>query len=56
MIDWLTRMLLSAAGTVVSWFEPEGTASFHVAQGVVAMLLITSVVALLASAPRASRW
>jgi hypothetical protein len=52
MIDWLTDVFLSFGGLVASWFVLEGTASYHVIQGLAAMLLITSCLALIACRPK----
>jgi hypothetical protein len=48
MVDWLTQVFLKAGGRVAGWFAPEGGAEYHVLQGVVAMLLVTSALGLLA--------
>ena len=54
MLGWMVRVLLVVAGIVTGWFVARDAAIFGVAQVMVALLLITAVVAILAFWP--SRW
>ena len=54
MISWIVRFLLIAAGVVTGWFIAEDAANFGVVQMMVALLLLTLTVAVVAFWP--SRW
>ncbi|KFG69700.1 hypothetical protein [Microvirga sp. BSC39] len=54
MFGWIVRILLVVAGIVTGWFVARDAAIFGVAQVMVALLLITAVVAILAFWP--SQW
>lgn len=54
MLGWIVRGLLIAAGVVTGWFVARDAAVFGIAQVMVALLLITAVVAILAFWP--SQW
>ncbi len=54
MISWIVRILMIAAGVVTGWFIAKDAPVFGVAQMMVALLLLTLVVAVLAFWPR--RW
>ena len=51
MLGWIVRVLLVVAGIVTGWFVAQDAAIFGVAQVMVALLLITAVVAILAFWP-----
>ena len=54
MISWIVRILMIAAGVVTSWFVAKDAPIFGVAQVMVALLLLTFIVAILAFWPH--RW
>ena len=54
MISWAVRILMIVAGVVTSWFVAKDAPIFGVAQMMVALLLLTFIVAILAFWPR--RW
>lgn len=54
MISWVVRLLLIAASVVTSWFVAKDAVNFGIIQMMVALLLLTLVVAILAFWP--SRW
>lgn len=54
MLGWIVRGLLIAAGAVTGWFVARDAAVFGIAQVMVALLLLTAVVAILAFWP--SQW
>ena len=54
MIGWIVRLLMIAAGVMTSWFVAEDALNFGVVQMMVALLLLTFIVAMLAFWP--SRW
>ncbi|HEV2564437.1 MAG TPA: hypothetical protein VGU19_05075 [Microvirga sp.] len=54
MISWTVRILMLAAGVVTSWFVAKDAPIFGVAQMMVALLLLTFIVAVVAFWPR--RW
>ena len=54
MISWLVRLLLIAAGAMAQWFVTVDSPNFGIVQGVVALLLLTLIVFVLAYWPR--RW
>ena len=54
MLGWIVRGLLIVSGIVTGWFVARDAAIFGVAQVMVALLLITLVVAILAFWP--ARW
>jgi len=54
MISWIVRILMIAAGVVTGWFVAKDAPIFGVAQMMVALLLLTLVVAVLAFWPH--RW
>lgn len=54
MISWIARLLMIAAGAVTGWVVAEDAPNFGVVQMMVALLLLTLVVAVLAFWP--SRW
>jgi uncharacterized membrane protein YoaK (UPF0700 family) len=54
MISWIVRILMVAAGVVTGWFVAKDAPIFGVAQMMVALLLLTFVVAILAFWPH--RW
>ncbi len=47
MISWIVRLLMIAAGVVTSWFVAKDAVNFGVVQMMVALLLLTLVVAVL---------
>ncbi len=51
MIDWLVRSLLIVAGIVTGWFIATDAPNFGVIQMVVALLLLTAIVAMIAFWP-----
>lgn len=54
MISWVVRLLLIAASVVTSWFVAKDAVNFGIIQMMVALLLLTLVVAILAFWP--PRW
>jgi len=54
MVGWAVRALLIVAGTITGWFVTSDEPRFGVVQMVVALLLLTLVVAVVAFWP--SRW
>ncbi|SCX92717.1 hypothetical protein [Microvirga guangxiensis] len=54
MISWVVRLLLIAASVVTSWFVAKDAVNFGIIQMMVALLLLTLVVAIFAFWP--SRW
>ncbi|WP_245435496.1 hypothetical protein [Microvirga calopogonii] len=54
MIGWIVRILMIAASVVTGWFVAKDAPIFGVAQVMVALLLLTFIVAVLAFWPR--RW
>ncbi len=48
---WLARILLIAGGVVASWFVAKDTPAFTIAQGMMAIVLLTILVAVLAFWP-----
>ncbi len=48
---WLARILLIAGGVVASWFVAKDVPSFTIAQGMMAIVLLTILVAVLAFWP-----
>jgi hypothetical protein len=50
MISWIVRILMVVAGVVTSWFVTKDAPIFGVAQVMVALLLLTFIVAVLAAA------
>jgi hypothetical protein len=54
MLGWIVRALLVVAGIVTGWFVARDAAVFGIAQVMVALLLITAVIAILAFWP--SQW
>ncbi|HZA91883.1 MAG TPA: hypothetical protein VE420_04590 [Gemmatimonadales bacterium] len=54
MISWIVRFLMIAAGVVTSWFVAKDAVNFGVIQMMVALMLLTLIVAVLAFWP--SRW
>ena len=54
MISWIVRFLMIAAGVVTSWFVAKDAVNFGVIQLMVALMLLTLIVAVLAFWP--SRW
>jgi hypothetical protein len=54
LINWTVRILMLAAGVVTSWFVAKDAPIFGVAQMMVALLLLTFIVAVVAFWPR--RW
>jgi uncharacterized membrane protein YoaK (UPF0700 family) len=54
MVGWIVRLLMIAAGVVTGWFVAKDAPIFGVAQVMVALLLLTFIVAVLAFWPR--RW
>lgn len=51
MISWIVRLLMIVAGGVTSWIVARDAPNFGVVQMMVALLLITLVVAVLAFWP-----
>ena len=54
MIGWIVRGLLAASGIVAGWFVTRDAPNFGVVQMMVALLLLTFVVAVIAFWPE--RW
>ncbi len=54
MISWIVRFLMIAAGVVTGWFVAKDAVNFGVIQMMVALMLLTLIVAVLAFWP--SRW
>jgi uncharacterized membrane protein YoaK (UPF0700 family) len=54
MVGWIVRLLMIAAGVVTGWFVAKDAPIFGVAQVMVALLLLTFIVAVLAFWPH--RW
>jgi len=54
MIGWVVRLLMVAAGVVTGWFVAKDAVNFGVVQMMVALLLLTLIVAVLALWP--SNW
>lgn len=54
MLSWVARGLLIAAGVVTGWFVAKDAPNFGVIQMMVALLLITLIVAIIAFWP--DRW
>ncbi|HEV2566570.1 MAG TPA: hypothetical protein VGU19_15970 [Microvirga sp.] len=54
MVSWIVRALLVVAGAITSWFVAGDAPNFSVIQMVVALLLLTFTVAVIAFWP--SRW
>jgi hypothetical protein len=54
MIAWAVRLLMLAAGAMTSWVVARDAPNFGVVQTMVALLLLTLIVAVLAFWP--SRW
>ncbi len=54
MISWIVRFLMIAAGVVTGWFIAEDAVNFGIVQMMVALLLLTLIVAVIAFWP--SRW
>ena len=54
MISWIVRFLMIAVGAVTGWFVAEDAPNFGIIQMIVALLLLTLIVAVLAFWP--SRW
>ena len=54
MVSWIVRGLLVVAGAITSWFVASDAPNFGVIQMVVALLLLTLTVAVVAFWP--SRW
>jgi len=52
MIGWIVRILMIAAGVLTGWFVAKDAPIFGVAQVMVALLLLTFIVAILAFWPR----
>jgi uncharacterized membrane protein YoaK (UPF0700 family) len=52
MVGWIVRLLMIAAGVVTGWFVAKDAPIFGVAQVMVALLLLTFIVAVLAFWPR----
>lgn len=52
MISWIVRILMIAAGVVTGWFVAKDAPIFGVAQMMVALLLLTLVVAVVAFWPQ----
>jgi len=57
MVSWIVRLLMIAAGIVTGWVVADDAPNFGVIQMMVALLLLTLIVAVLAFWPskRASR-
>ena len=51
MISWVVRLLMIAAGAVTGWIVAEDAPNFGVIQMIVALLLLTLIVAVLAFWP-----
>jgi len=51
MISWIVRLLMIAAGAVTSWGVAEDAPNFGIIQVMVALLLLTLIVAVLAFWP-----
>jgi hypothetical protein len=47
LIDWLVNPIMTAAGFIAGWFVAEDAASFGVVQMAIAVILITTFVAIL---------
>ena len=54
MISWIVRLLMIAAGAVTGWVVAEDAPNFGIIQVMVALLLLTLIVAVLAFWP--SNW
>jgi hypothetical protein len=54
MISWIVRGLLAGGGVVTGWFVAEDAPNFGVVQMMMALILLTFVVAVLAFWPE--RW
>ena len=54
MISWIVRFLMIAAGVVTSWFVAQDAVNFGAIQMMVALMVLTLIVAVLAFWP--SRW
>ena len=54
MIGWVVRLLMIAAGAVTGWFVAKDAVNFGAVQMMVALLLLTLIVAVLAFWP--PRW
>jgi len=54
MISWMVRVLLAAGGIVTSWFVANDAPNFGVVQMMMALILLTLVIAVLAFWP--ARW
>lgn len=54
MISWIVRFVMIGASIVTGWFIAEDAVNFGVVQMMVALLLLTLIVAILAFWP--SRW
>jgi len=52
MVSWIVRLLLIAAGAITEWFVAADAPNFGVVQGVIAVLLLTVVVFVLAFWPK----
>lgn len=46
-VDWFVNPIMALAGAIATWFVAEDAASFGVVQMAIAVILITSVVAIL---------
>ena len=55
-ISWLLEPLMTAAACVASFFVAEDSANFGVVQMAVAVLLMTSIVAILTFLPAIMSW
>ena len=51
MIEWIARILLVVAGSITSWFVARDALEFDIIQMVVAVLLFTIIVFILAFGP-----
>ncbi len=54
MLSWLVRLILIVAGVIAEFFVARDALNFAVIQGVVALLVVTMIVFVLAFWPR--RW
>lgn len=51
VISWIVRLLMAVAGIVAAWFIAKDALNFGIVQAVIALLLVTLIVAVLALRP-----
>lgn len=56
MLQWIIRVLLVVSGSIASWFVARDELNFAVVQMVVAVLLFTAIIAIIAFWPILKRW